>query len=726
MAEQRLHSKVLQGICSASVSKKKGAKQMILSQRLIQIFTILLNEEKVVSVKKLADDVKVSKRTVQRELDNTQGFLSKYGLSLNTKAGTGIWMEGEQNSKKQLLEELQSRETFDYIDKEKRRNGLILEVLKDREPKKLYYYRNIFGVSEATISNDMEAIEYWFKRFDLTLIRKQGYGVELKGSEKHYRLAMKSFIDETSDMNDFKVAIEEKKLEVLEDYYKKENKGIFQLIDYEVLKQVMLCLNQVTDKKLSRFTNDSYYSLILHITIAIMRIKSQEFIEEDSKTWKEFLYHEDHELAYRIAESLERVFLIKIPKAEIAYILLHISGAKIQSTNMEEEYEKDVAVREEILELIYEITDIYDHTIAYDLKQDEEFILGLLAHLKPTFFRLKNHMSITNPLLSQIQDTYVKTYENCLRVGAFIEEKYGFLVPKDEIGYLTMHFGAAEVRLLDRKESLRKVNIGIICASGIGISRLMHSQLKNFLKDRVQIYTYGQGDLTPGVLKNLDFIISNIEIIEIKADILKVSEILSETELTQIEEKVLFYARTSNKNKGEGEFSTQLEHINICINQIKGMIKDFQLMKVSESIFFEELLVAISERLSPFNSNRLQIQEDIIRREKISSQMIPEYGFALLHSRTKGVVKPNFSVCVTKDRTVFINPYFKGIKAVVIMLIPEDEQTAINSDIMGCLSSQLIENKEFLDLIFKGEKEELKECLEKILRQYFKQYLESV
>ncbi len=60
------------------------------------------------------------------------------------------------------------------------------------------------------------------------------------------------------------------------------------------------------------------------------------------------------------------------------------------------------------------------------------------------------------------------------------------------------------------------------------------------------------------------------------------------------------------------------------------------------------------------------------------------------------------------------------------MLIPEDEQTTINSDIMGCLSSQLIENKEFLNLIFEGEKEEIKECLERILRQYFKQYLEFV
>lgn len=53
---------------------------MMLSPRLIQLFTILLREEGIVSVKKLAEDVRVSKRTVQRELDNTEGFFAEIWL----------------------------------------------------------------------------------------------------------------------------------------------------------------------------------------------------------------------------------------------------------------------------------------------------------------------------------------------------------------------------------------------------------------------------------------------------------------------------------------------------------------------------------------------------------------------------------------------------------------------------------------------------------------------
>lgn len=699
---------------------------MVLSPRLIQLFTILLKEDKVVSVQKLAEIVQVSKRTVQRELDNTEGFLRKYGLRLGTKAGTGIWLEGESHSKALLLEELQSRDSNDYINKEKRRTSLILEILRDREPKKLYYYSNIFGVSEATISSDMEVIEGWFDRFELILVRKQGYGVALEGTEKNYRLAIKRFLDENPDTEEIKLAIGERKWTILGDFYEKENKGIFQLIDYKILKQVVLCLCSIRDNKLMRLTNSSFSSLVLHVTIAIMRILKKDFIEGDSKTADRIIYHEDYNLALRIAQDLEKEFQMKIPETEIAYILLHISGSKIQSADLYRDKDRDIEVNDELLGMINEMIDEYDRELSYELKQDDELIMGLLAHLKPTFIRLKNRLSITNPLLSQIQEAYPDIYKKCKRVGEVVKNKYGFILPEDEIGYLAMHFGAAGVRLEDKKESIRKVDLGIICVSGIGISKLMHSKLKNFLKDRVQIYTYGKEDLSPGVIKNLDFMISNVDLEEVTADVLMVSPLLTDNELKQIDEKVRKYANTPKKSSGNSEFAKQLEHVNFFINQIKGIIKDFQLMKVSETISFAELLVAVSEKLSPFNRNRLMIQEDILRREKIASQIIPEYGFALLHSRTAGVVKPIFSVCVTKDRGPFTDLYFKGIRAVVIMLAPEEDELRVNSDIMGHISSQLIEDAIFLRLIFNGEQEMIRTYLERILRQHFKQYLETV
>jgi mannitol operon transcriptional antiterminator len=404
--------------------------------------------------------------------------------------------------------------------------------------------------------------------------------------------------------------------------------------------------------------------------------------------------------------------------------LLHIKGSKLQYIDEDDIETENQRERQEILGFINDMIDVYDTYIAYELKQDEEFIAGLLAHLQPTFVRLKNHMIISNPLLQQIQEIYPEIYEKSVKVGSLITERYGFKVPDEEIGFLAMHFGAASVRLENQKESKRKVDIGIVCASGIGISRLMYTKLKRFLKDRAELITYGKDDLTPIQLKKMDFLISSMVLDNIDADIVRVSPLLIESDLERIEARVRVYAKTPKRTQVDSDFSNQLEQVNFTVSQIKNIIKEFQCMNVSSYITFDELLVAITERLSPYNDKRVLIQEDIKKREKLASQIIPEYGFALLHSRTKGVIRPNFSVCLTKGLGEFKDPFFRNIHVVIIMLIPDDEHATESSDIMGYLSSKLVENNEFLDVIFTGDKENIRSFISKELKKYFNQYLE--
>ncbi|MBH1940229.1 BglG family transcription antiterminator [Mobilitalea sibirica] len=699
---------------------------MDFSPRLRQILLILLSEDQIISVKKLADEIKVSKRTVQRELEYVGSSLSKYKVSLQTKTGLGIWLEGNKEDKEKLYTMLQEQDVIDSSNKDERRKNLILEMLKDRTPKKLYYYANIFDVSEATISNDMEAVSGWFDQFHLTIIRKQGYGVALEGSEKSYRIAVRRFIDENIDNIDILKYMEENERTVFDILKDREGQNIYHLLNNEVLRQVITCFQSIRDKRLTRLTENSYIGLILHVTIAINRILQQEIIETDQELLDKLTKNEDYDLAMRIANSLEEEFQIEIPDIEIAYILLHIKGSKLQYIDDNEVENENKRERQEILDFIHDMIEVYDQEISYELKQDEEFITGLATHMQPTFLRLKNHMIISNPLLQQIQDTYPDIYKKCVRVGNLITQRYGFQVPEEEIGFLAMHFGAACVRLENQKESKRKVDIGIVCASGIGISRLMLSKLRRFLKDRAELTTYGKEELTPHQLNKMDFLISSIRLDEMDADIIRVSPLLLDNDLERIDAKVRVYAKTPKKTKPDNEFSKQLDQVNFIATQIKYLIKEFQCIKVSSSITFDELLVAITERLSPYNEKRIIIQEDIKKREKLSSQIIPEYDFALLHSRTKGVIRPCFSVCVTNGLGSFKDPYFQNIHAVIIMLIPENDRVNENSEIMGYLSGVLIEKNYFLETIFTGDRDNIREVFAKELKQYFNQYLERV
>ena len=85
-----------------------------------------------------------------------------------------------------------------------------------------------------------------------------------------------------------------------------------------------------------------------------------------------------------------------------------------------------------------------------------------------------------------------------------------------------------------------------------------------------------------------------------------------------------------------------------------------------------------------------------------------------------------FNVCMTKDLGPFEDPYFKGISVVFVMLVPMDEHVQVNNDILGYISSVLIEEYEFLDVVSRGKKEEIRSSLSGYLKKYFNKYLSGL
>lgn len=693
---------------------------MDLTPRLKQIIMIMLEEEGVISVKELALRIGVSKRTVQRELEYIGNSLKPYRITFETKTGTGVWLSGSEEDKRLLLKELKGKDSYDAANREERRKRLVLEILKEKGLKKLFYYASQFQVSEATISSDLEAVEGWLNEQNLAVIRKPGSGIEVSGTEESYRRAIRTFIEENLDTR------------VLRESYEaesggEENRGVYgsgmgQILKDDVLKRVVNCIAGMNDKRVLTLTENSYEGLVLHISIAMSRILKDEIIEPKDDWRNKLPEDDDYKLAQEITDRLKQEFSVDIPEIETAYICLHIKGAKHQSIEWNGGKTAPVE-RKELLNLVNEMINAYDSENAFALKQDNEFIQGLLAHLQPTFVRLLHDMKIANPVLEDIKASYPGIFERSRRAAAVLETWIGKPIPETEVGFLTIHFGAAQVRLEGKKENIRQVSVGIVCASGIGISRLMLSKLEKIFKERIQTETYGQNDITPYVVGKTDFFISSIALRQLDADVILVNPLLSEEDIEKIRQKIFHYERIPKKEQEETRFTVQLEQVNILAMQIKTILRYMEVFKVSNDISFEELVIAISEKMSPYSDRQVMIQEDIEAREKLGSQIFAEFGFALLHTRTKGVIRPSFHVCMTKDRKAFCNPYFKGINVVLVMLLPVDENIKVNSEILGYISSVLIEDYDFLTTITGGDKEEIRLALSEHLRKFFQQYL---
>lgn len=695
---------------------------MKILSRAKQILKILLTEEEAIPVKSLAERIGVSKRTTQRELEYISSYLKGYEIKYFSKTGVGIWLEGTQEEKNRLLSFLCQDESQDVPGKEERRKRLILEILKEKGLKKLFYYSSQFGVSEATASTDLEAIGEWLSGFGLDIKRKPGSGVYVEGTEENYRRAIREFIYSNLDTRLLRESYENTD-EISGGHGYARRSGMDGILDENIIKKVMECINNIDDGRIVSLTENSYMGLVIHISIAINRIMKNEVIEESSKIENDIVKDLDYPFAQKIAESLEEYFAIKIPEIEVTYIWLHIKGSKHEKIQYGT---AQILPGGQIRQLVNEMIDAFDKENAYFIKQDDEFLQGLLAHLQPTIIRLVHGMQIHNPMLEDIKRDYTELYQKCENVAIVLGKSLGKEVPPEETGFLTVHFGAAMVRLEGRKEKLRKVHTGVVCSSGIGISRLMSSKLKKVFQNKMVVSTYGKNDVTPYIIGKTDFFISSIPLEIDDVPVLYVNPLLNEKDMDEIRHLFYKYERLPQKHEETGSFQEQLDQINQMAAQIKMLLKYMGFFKVNGNITFDELLVVAGEEISPYSDRREMIREALQRREEISSQIFAELGFALLHARTKGVIRPEFTICATHDRKPFKNPYFKGIQVVIIMLVPEDENVSINNEIMGYISSLLVEEADFVNVLYSGGKEEIRSLLSAYLKKFFNQYISKI
>jgi mannitol operon transcriptional antiterminator len=700
-----------------------GGDSMDFTPRMQQILQRLLSEEDFVSEQALADDLGISKRTVQRELDGTAGALASYGLQLQRKKKAGLKLIGPADGKEKLTANLQTASAMDFTDKHNRRRYLLFEILRDRTPKKLFYYSQLLGVSEATAASDLESLTPWLQKNNLAVLKKQGYGVVLTGSEKDYREAMRRFISETTSAEDVKElhadheALSQAVMNVTD-------KGIYKLLNSHTIQRVYAVLKELHEERITHFTDAAKIGLVIHIAIAIERVASGQLQEEPSVP-PSVPDDEDSALARRILKGMENEFHLSMPAIEVSYLLLHIKGAKIRYSGSSWQG-PDGLDESALLGIIDAMIDAFDPQYAYDLRCDDEFIRGLFVHLQPTIVRLKHHLNIINPLLDDIQQEYASIFQKARRAADVLARALDTTVSEEEIGYLTIHFGAALERLKGKKAFTRKVVIGIVCASGFGLARLMMTRLQNKLPSHVELHTYGKDDLTESVLNQTDFFVSTLPLQIPGADVLRTSPLITGSELQHILGKIDTYFHI-RKDPGLVTPSGDTFFISPGPDAPSGPGNGRPPAPLSAihrpgTGYICPSRPYLSQCSHGDEDDTAHLFDAIIRRERLNSQIFPDQGFALLHCRTQTVRQSLFYTCVP-DGPAFEDDYFKGIATVLLLIMPEDEYRQVHTDVLGFISSSLVSDDAFYQAILGHDPEKIRCHLQRILKTYFESAL---
>lgn len=584
---------------------------MSISERDIEIIKILLNTDEPLVADELAERLRVSNKTIRNDLKKIEEYLIKRGLKLLKKPGTGIMIEGPENKKLDLSTELSSSVKFmEPFSPEARKNYILRRLFMSNKNITIKELAEELYVSKVTIHKDLESVEEWLSKYNLKLIKKTNYGIEISGDEENWRNAAASLIVSNKGQDEIK--------ELLYDDYtgRIDYKTLTRLkelidIDYKKLEKIV---SNMESRLEFMFSDEAFISLIIHIAISMERLRRNKDIRLSKDVLNKLKRHEEYTIAEKAAKEIEENFNIKLPDSEVGYILLHILGAKMQQNKLDD---IDIEIKEDenidiAVTMAKEIIKIAEKALSVDFSGDSQLLNGLILHLKPTINRLKYGLTLRNPILDQIKENYPDIFGVAWMTSTVFEKYIGKKAGEEELGYITLHLGAAFERA---KKPLRAL---VVCSSGIGTSQLLAVRLERWFKNIEVVDIVSSLSLNDVMSDNVDFIISTVSV-ESNKPVINITPLLTQSDIKKLENFIDEYYESKK-------------------------IVDVEIIDVDRE--FEEkitLLKYVVSELIRTGYVKNEYLDDVLKREEVSSTYIGN-GIAIPHGYPDNVNKSVISV----------------------------------------------------------------------------------
>lgn len=688
---------------------------MYVTARERSILQRLLDGRNKTTIQTLADELGVSTRTIQRDLKGVEDILTEHHLTLERKAGTGLVVRGEKQAREQLRDFLLSLRHEEYTPEE-RQLLLLTVLLQHREPIKLFALANNLNVTVATVSHDLTKVEKWLEDFRLTLVRKRGYGVEIKGEERDVRRAIGALINENLNEAHVYRAIASR-ISEREEVADPISERLLHLMDLQMLRDVQRAVESLRKQFSEHMADSSYFALIVHVALAIDRIRQGKKIEMAPEYLQKLTMHKEYHLASRLAHSLERTFGIDIPDEEIGYMSMYLRGAKLRE-------ERDDLLEESNLQLTGRVKQLIDG-VEDELQtafHDESLFKGLLSHLKPALYRVRQGMKIYNPLLEEIKADNPDLFHIVRKQAQRVLDSG--TIPDEEIGFLVMHFGSA----IERRKRLSAIKALVVCSSGIGSSKLLMSRLQKEFPEITTIENASLFDVEEKNVDDYDLLISTIPLKNV-ADYFLVTPFLWTKEVDQIRDFLRSYQPkqpVSPRDLEQRSSSTEqiidrFEQMASVNEDIVSILTHFQVKELEKNVSLEDGLDDICRDFerSGLLSGATSVVEALLAREQVGGVAIPETSLALFHVRTEEIEKPCVSMCELKAPALRkgMDGMSVPVKRALVLLAPLNLSEQRLS-LMSSISALLIKSEAHTTVFEKGSETEIRALLAESCQNY--------
>ncbi|MGI6085388.1 MAG: BglG family transcription antiterminator [Acetivibrionales bacterium] len=642
----------------------------ILDSRLKLILLYLANASSVVTIQQIADEIGVSRRTVLRDLQEVEKWLKSNGFELHRKSGKGIKLGSNESDRRRLIKLLNDKVPEVINIPKDRQKMLLVELLQMKEPVKLYYFSSKFGVSISTLSNDLVKVEEWLKKYNLSIARKTGLGVYVSGDEKNFRRAMISLLYENLSEEELMMIIKN----TVTGIQAKENTSqinvrnrLLNLIDKNSIEIIESTISNVEKTLPYKMVESARIGLMVHLALAIQRIKNKEKINIDLNTLEQLTKAPEYSAAKKIAKAVSKEFNIDIPEGEIGYITMHLNGARIYDKTTRD---LSPSKNKDIFDIANEMVSIAEKEFKVNFAEKEKLVYDLVCHLDPAIRRLQMNMDIRNPLLKKLQQLFPEAYKISERVSDVLREKVGIEIPDSEVGFLAMHFGAAIEK--NKLETKRNIRIIVACPSGIGSSRFLSARLEKEFNDFEIVDVVSTSDISPDYIVNnkIDYVISTIPIQNCAVKNICVNPLLLEDDKILIKQHIYGFEK---KEKDRREMALSVTQVKDNILEIANYSKFFiDILKNNFYLFndtvtdYKKIISEITDLISEDNIVKIGIEEKLVKKEDV----VINNNCIVYNCYIKELEESNLILC--KLNKQMIKKYFgASLEFLLILVMPE-------------------------------------------------------
>ncbi|GLI84428.1 transcriptional regulator MtlR [Rossellomorea marisflavi] len=657
---------------------------MFITSREKAIIELIVKTSGKHTVHSLSAYLNVSGRTIQRNLKSIEGVLKQHQLELMRTPADGLFISGKNENIYRLIQQLAESEPTDETPEE-RKLRLLVTLLEGGSSFKMSVLANELGISISSLTTILDEVADWLAKFNVTLTRKRGVGVEVTADEGSRRHALASF------------SIVYFYEEIIDSLYslQKGQDSVLPVLGFyepELLLATYETLGSVLDEEGVNLVDSDFVGLVVHICLSIQRVRRGHVLQSAGTPDES----REYSLMKSVADVLRERLSVTITEADVAFWSVILRGSKLQEPGAT--YYDSVFLGHLVKKLVSDVS----AKLTVDLTDDFSLYQGLMAHMGPSIFRLQQKMELFNPLTDEIKKKYPVLF---LAVKDSLELEFPDMIfPDAEVAYIVLHFGSA---LLMNEEKV-KVDAVIVCPTGIGASKMLASRIKKELKIINPVGILSLNDFRDADPDDYDIVISTVRLPFTNLDYILVSPLLSEEDIAIIQtyvqnnieritsRKYLKPVKPVKIEKKPTEIRGLLQEIKDVHTSIESILDHFRVYrKQSVTDHFTVMNEMVQQaKLDGLVTDEGKVMDKLMEREQRGGLGIPGTNMGLFHCLDPHVNQLVFQVAHL-DKPFLIkgmNGKPMEMKSLLLMLAPEGLSEREN-EILSLISTSLIENQ---------------------------------